>query len=66
MVRDPGPMERKREVAEIPITHVSHSEEPEKKKAKDSSRRKTELETAFFLLPWLSDSGEITKTGLRQ
>lgn len=60
-------MERKREVAEIPITHVSHSEEPEKKKkAKDNSRRKTELETAFFLLPWLSDSGEITKTGLRQ
>lgn len=37
-----------------------------KKKAKDNSRRKTELETAFFLLPWLSDSGEIIKAGLRQ
>lgn len=65
MVRDPGPMERKREVAEIPKIDASYSEKPEKK-TKDDSRRKTELETAFFLLPWLSDSEMMTKAGLRQ
>lgn len=60
MGREPGQVQTEDGQAEIPIADSPHREWEE------GSRTEPELETTPSRVPWLSDSGVMTRVGLRQ